>query len=119
MATKSKAITAEKNIEEIKAEEATVNAAEEPAVAEEPKAADPWSEMLDVVVPRKPKGEDQQWYVCVNDRRFMVPANGKMQQLPKPVAQVLLDAIQAEYAAEDFADHIPNKSGENPQQHAI
>ena len=117
MATKSKAITAEKTVEEIKAEEAPVTA-EEP-VAEEPKAADPWSEMLDVVVPRKPKGEDQQWYVCVNDRRYLVPANGKQQQLPKPVAQVLLDAIQAEYAAEDFADHIPNKSGENPQQHAI
>jgi hypothetical protein len=49
----------------------------------------------------------------------MVPANGKMQTLPQPVAEVLQAAIQAEYAAEDFADHIPNRSGEQPQMHAI
>ena len=81
--------------------------------------ADEWLEEIEMIVPRKPKGEDQQWYVCVNDRRFMVPANGKMQSLPKPVAEILLSAIQAEYAAEDFADHIPHKDSANPTQHAI
>ena len=93
----------------------------EPEQPEEVKAepADPWAETMDVVVPRKPKGEDQQFYVCVNDRRFYIPANGQVQTLPKPIALVLQDTIQAEYAAEDFADHIPNRSGEMPQPHSI
>ena len=93
--------------------------AEEPEKETESGMKDPWDETVDMVVPRKPKGDDQQFYVCVNDRRYMVPANGKMQTLPQPVAEVLQAAIQAEYAAEDFADHIPNRSGETPQQHAI
>ena len=76
-------------------------------------------EKIPMVVPRKPKGEDQQYYICVNDRRFMVPANGKVQELPKPVAEVLQESLQAEYDADDYADHIPNRSGEQPQQHAI
>lgn len=93
---------------------------EETEPAEEPeRPVDAWSETVSMVVPRKPKGEDQQFYVCVNDRRYMVPANGKVQELPKPVAEVLRAAIEAEYAADDFADHIPNRSGEQPQQHAI
>ena len=92
--------------------------AEEPQ-QEETEAKDPWAETEDMVVPRKPKGEDQQYYVCVNDRRFMVPANGKVQTLPKPIAEILRASIAAEYDADDFADHIPNRDGSNPQQHAI
>lgn len=113
MATKSKAAAAaaaETN-EEIEAKEAPVT--------EQAKAVDEWDETIEMVVPRKPKGEDQQYYICVNDRRFMVPADGKVQKLPRPVAEILQASVQAEYAADDFADHIPNRSGDNPQQHAI
>ena len=78
-----------------------------------------WDEEVPVVVPRKPKGQDQQFYVCVNDRRFTVPANGKQQMLPRPVAEILQAAIEAEYAAEEFADNIPNESGDDPRNHAI
>lgn len=92
--------------------------AEEPK-QEKPEVKDAWDEEIDMVVPRKPKGEDQQFYVCVNDRRFLIPADGKVQKLPRPVAEVLKAAIEAEYEAEDFADHIPNRSGEQPQMHAI
>ena len=112
MATKSKAAPAEETIQEEKQEEKAVK-------QEAAKAADPWAEEMEMIVPRKPKGEDQQFYVCVNDRRYMVPADGKMQTLPRPVAEILQGAIEAEYAAEDYADHIPNRSGETPQQHAI
>ena len=80
---------------------------------------DAWDEEVPVVVPRKPKGADQQFYVCVNDRRFTVPANGKQQMLPKPVAEILQAAIEAEYEAEEFADNIPNESGDDPRNHAI
>ena len=100
----------------------TVTEAEEilqEEVKEEPAAKDPWEVEEQMIVPRKPKGEDQSYYVCVNDRRFYIPANGKMQSLPKPVANVLRDSIEAEYEADDFMDKMPNRSGEQPQEHAI
>ena len=91
---------------------------EQPAEEKET-VQDPWDEKIPVNVPRKPKGQDQQFYVCVNDRRFTVPANGKTQMLPRPVAEILQTAIEAEYAAEEFADNIPNESGDDPRNHAI
>ena len=85
----------------------------------EKKPKDPWEEMVQVIVPRKPRGEDQSYYICVNDRRFQLPADGKPQIMPQPIAEVLLASIAAEAEADDYADHIPNRSGEQPQQHAI
>lgn len=103
--------------EEIRAEEAA--AAQEtaapaeavaPAAPEMPEAPETqksaWDEMVEIIVPRKPKGEDQQYYVCVNDRRFTIPADGTIQKLPRPVAEVLKMSIDAENAAEKFADQI-------------
>ena len=60
-------------------------------------------------MPTKPKGDDPQYYICINDRRFMVPANGKEQELPQPVAEVLRTSLQDESDADDFAEHIPNR----------
>ncbi|MCR5566202.1 MAG: hypothetical protein K6F61_05070 [Clostridiales bacterium] len=105
MATKSKAAAAK----DAEMQEETVAAAEIPA--EEPAApVSEWDEEISMIVPRKPKGEDNFYYVCVNDRRFQIPANGEIQTLPKPIALVLADSLKAEAAADDFADHIPNKS---------
>jgi hypothetical protein len=115
MATKSKAAAAKETDEKIE------------AVAEEVKELtdyrsvikqlkDEWDETVDMVVPRKPRGEDQQYYICVNDRRYLVPADGKVQTLPKPVAEVLRESIEADAEADEFADHIPNRSAD---QHAI
>lgn len=70
-------------------------------------AANPWDEKVNVRVPRKPKGE--YFYVCVNDRRFEIPANGLEQEMPRPIAEVLEQSIQAEYKAEDYAAGIPNR----------
>ena len=92
---------------------------EQQAEEAEPVEGSAWDEEVPVVVPRKPKGQDQQFYVCVNDRRFTVPANGKQQMLPRPVAEILQAAIEAEYKAEEFADSIPNESGDDPRNHAI
>jgi hypothetical protein len=58
----------------------------------------------DDVVPRKPKGEEQQEYVCINDRRFTVPTDGKMHELPRPIAEILQQHIDAEAEADDFAN---------------
>lgn len=93
-------------------EELQEEAPAEEKPAKKAKAAEPkseWDEKVEMIVPRKPKGEDQQYYVCVNDVRYAVPANGKMQKLPRPVAEILQDAIEADYKADEFADNIPNR----------
>jgi hypothetical protein len=92
---------------------------EEIAEEQEKKPADAWSETVNVIVPRKPHGEEQQYYICVNDRRFVVPANGKQQALPRPIAEVLVSSLEAESEAEDFVDHIPNRTSENPTPQQI
>ena len=73
---------------------------------------DPWLETVTMIVPKKPKGDDQQYYICINDRRFLIPANGKMQELPQPVAEVLRNSLELEEEADEFAANIPNMSGE-------
>jgi len=84
---------------------------EEPVKAEEPvkeapaKAAEPedeWEKFEEILVPRKPIGDEQQYYICVNDRRWTVPANGKVQRLPYPIACVLKDSLEAQYEAEEY-----------------
>lgn len=112
MATKSKTTPAEETIQKEEPEEKNVKI--EPETLN-----DPWAEEIEMIVPRKPKGEEQFYYVCVNDRRYQVPANGQTQKLPKPIANVLKDSLEAEYQADDFMDHIPNRDGTNPQMHSI
>ena len=86
-----------------------VKAAEPVAAEEMPEVKDEWAEEVEMLVPRKPKGDDAHFYVCVNDRRFYIPANGKPQKLPKPIAEVLRESLEAELEAEEFADSLPNK----------
>ncbi len=69
-----------------------------------------WAEEVTIHVPRKPKGEDPFYYVCVNDRRYQVPANGKMQTMPKPIAEILQGSVAAEGEADDFIDRLPNNA---------
>lgn len=85
-------------------EEVPAEQADETVKAE--KAGNPWDEKVRIRVPRKQKGE--YFYVCVNDRRFEIPANGMEQEMPRPIAEVLQQSIDAEYRAEDYAAGIPN-----------
>ena len=87
-------------MEEVKAEETV----EEVKTAET--ETDPWAEEIDVFVPRFRKGEDEFYYVCVNDRRFSVPRNGKTQKLPRPIGEVLIMGMEAENKAQDTAESI-------------
>jgi hypothetical protein len=87
--------------------------------AQEEPVKDVWEQEVEMVVPRKPRGDDHQYYVCVNDRRYLIPADGRVQKLPRPVAEVLKESLEAEAEAEEYADRIPNRSGDMPQQHAI
>ncbi len=106
MATK-KTAAAETVIEETVAEAV----AEEPVQAAQPEPieVDPWSIMEEMLVPRKPKGDDPTYYVSVNNRSFFIPANGKVQKLPKPIAGVLKDSLEAEVNAEEFAENMPKQ----------
>ena len=73
-------------------------------------APNSWNDMVNIIVPRRPRGEDQFYYICVNDRRFQIPADGTAQRLPRPVAEILEQSLEAEAAADKFADEIPNKA---------
>ena len=99
MATKKKAEVTEEVLEQ--AEEV------ETAAAEEPVEVDPWEQMVPVLTPRKQKGD--YFYVCVNDRRFEIPADGKTHVMPQPIAEILQQSIEAENRALDFAEGMPNK----------
>lgn len=111
MATKKDVLAAEEKA----GTEAAAQAAEGAAAqaAEEVQAAPPvneWDEKLTVYVPRKAKGDDQSWFVMVNDRPFYIPANGKMQELPKPVALILASAVDAEAAAEEYSNKVTEEA---------
>lgn len=112
MATKE----TKKPVEEVNQEAAeALKAAQE--VNAEPE--DAWSEKVRMIVQRKPRGEDQYYYICVNDRRYQVPANGLEQELPKPVADILRDSLAMEANAEEYAEHIPNYGNGAPTPHPI
>lgn len=83
--------------EEVKTE---VKPAEEPAVKDE------WDEKVEIRVPRAKAGEANYYYVCVNDRRYQIPADGKKQSLPRPIAELLEQSIEAEYEADRYADRM-------------
>lgn len=109
MATKKteKEILKEETAAEAEAPQAEVEAPQAEVPEEE---KDPWLEEEEIYVPRKAKGDEQSYYVCVNDRRFMIPANGKIQKLPRPIARILQDALDAEADAEEYADEVQRKT---------
>ena len=87
---------------------------EDTAVEEAPKAEeevqDPWKVMVSMLVPRHHVGESENYYVCVNDRRYYIPRNGTKQEIPQPIAEVLQASIEAEGRAEEFAENMPHAS---------
>ena len=98
MATRKKTdVTEEEVLEQETAEET------EPA----DETASTWDQKVTVLVPRKSKHD--YYYVCVNDRRFEIPADGKAHEMPLPIAEILQQTIEAENKAMDFAEGIPNK----------
>lgn len=96
------------------AEEKLETAATEEAVAE-PAEQDPWKIETEVLIPRRRAGESEYFYVCVNDKRYYIPANGKRQKLPMPIAEVLAASLEAEAKAEDFAENMPHADAPAPK----
>ena len=101
MATRKKTEVTEEMLEQAEeVEEATAAEAERPAKSK-------WDQMETVRTPRKSKHDF--YYVCVNDRRFEIPADGKEHEMPHPIAEVLRQTLDAEARAEDFAEGVPNR----------
>lgn len=97
MAAKKETIKEPETVEEVQAE----------TQAEEQKPQSSWDIMVTRQIPRKQKGNF--FYICVNDRRFEIPAKGQTETLPLPIAEVLGQQIAAEYAADDYAANMPNR----------
>ena len=91
-------------------ENENVEAQAEEALQEAAAPVDPWEEKMTVYVPRKAKGDDQSWFIMVNDRPMYVPANGKMQELPKPIAMILQNAVEAEAEAEEYSSKVTQEA---------
>lgn len=90
--------------------EETVEAA--PVVTEAALAqpVDEWEEFIDIVVPRHGRGQEKTFFVSVNGRNAQIPADGKLQHLRKPHAIALLDSLEAEANAEQFAEDLPHEA---------
>ena len=100
MATRKKTEVTEEVLEQAEVIEEAAETAEETAKSK-------WDEIETVRTPRKSKHDF--YYVCVNDRRFEIPADGKEHEMPLPIAEVLRQTLDAEAAADDFAEGVPNR----------
>ena len=67
---------------------------------------DPWKKTVKVRIPRRPPSEDPWYWINVNGRSVQIPAEGKSQELLLPWALVLVDMLDAEDRAREFADSI-------------
>ena len=91
-----------REIEEQKAKAETAEAPEQPV--------DEWEQFIDIVVPRHGRGQEKTFFVSVNGRNAQIPADGKLQHLRKPHAVALLDSLEAEANAEQFAEDLPHEA---------
>ena len=117
MSTKKAAETALKTGTEIAQEDAALEKAAEELenMAKTAKAEDPWSVMVDMQIPRRKPGEAEEYYVCVNDRRYYIPKNGKRQSLPLPIAETLQNSLDAEAVADAFSEQMTESAMTQPK----
>lgn len=82
-------------------------------VTEEEKTADignqdPWTVYETIKIPRHKQGEEEQHYVCINDRKVLVALDGKDHRLPLPIAAAMKDWMAGQDAIEEYMEQIPN-----------
>ena len=101
-----KAQADQKAAEEAEAEESRKIAEQAAKVIE-----DAWEEFEEVYVPRHGKGQEPSFYISVNSRTVQIPADGKLHRIRKPFAEILRMSIEAEAAAEDYAEKdVPHEA---------
>ena len=67
---------------------------------------DPWTVMVEVLVPHREKTEDPWYWINVNGLSVQIPANDRYQNLKLPWACVLVDLLKYEKASIDFQDSL-------------
>ena len=67
---------------------------------------DPWKITVKVRVPRKMGAGDDDFWVVVNGQSAQIPANGLIQEMKLPYAMALMDALEAEEKAIEFAEGL-------------
>lgn len=67
---------------------------------------DPWEVKVKVRAPRRPGREDPFYWLNVNGRILMVPADEKYYDLALPWAECLINSLDAENKAADFQDSL-------------
>ena len=67
---------------------------------------DPWKIFVKVRVPRKQGAGDDDFWVSVNGVSAQIPANGNVQEMKLPFAMALMDAVEAEEKAIEFAEGL-------------
>lgn len=79
------------------------------AAAEEVTEGSIWDEMVEIYVPRKPRGEDQEYWIAINGRSVYIPANGTVQKIRRPFAEALQNKLEADKIADRTLDEIEVK----------
>ena len=69
-----------------------------------------WEELVPVRTPRRGKGQEKSIVISVNDRNVQVPLDGKTYYLRRPHAEIFEQSMDAEVAAEEFAESVPNEA---------
>lgn len=69
-----------------------------------------WDEYETVRTIRAQKGQEKSVVVSVNDRNVQIPLDGRAYRLRKPHAEVFLQSMDANVAAEEFAESVPNEA---------
>ena len=67
---------------------------------------DAWKIKVKVRVPRKMGNGDDDFWVSVNGQSAQIPANGEVQEMKLPYAMALMDALEAEEKAIEFAEGL-------------
>jgi len=76
------------------------------ATEAEERGANTWNIMVKVRVPRKLGAGDDDFWVSVNGQSAQIPANGMVQEMKLPYAMALMDALEAEEKAIEFAEGL-------------
>lgn len=67
---------------------------------------DPWTVLVDVLVPHREKSEDPWYWLNINGRSVQVPARDRYEKLKLPWACLLVDHLKYEKASVDYQDSL-------------
>ena len=67
---------------------------------------DPWDVKVSVRVPERRDTTEKSYWMMVNGRSVQLPANNQYQEMRLPFAEALMNTLQADRFAQNFADNV-------------